>query len=159
MVTEHLTGERRTKKILQGPRYHLLVDSGFFFALFNPGDSRHSEALQKQELLDTLSVVIPWPILYETVNTKFAKTMSRSSEWLRQFKKICSKSKLLDDSPYRLSAFEKTLQQSEARQPISLVDSVMLLMLEDKNIRIGAILTFNDRDFTNICYSKGIKQL
>ena len=95
MVTEHLTGKGRTRKILRGPRYHLLVDSGFFFALFNPGDSRHSEALQ----------------------------------------------------------------QSETRQPISLVDSVMLLMLEDKNIRIGAILTFNDRDFTDICYSKGIEQL
>ncbi len=159
MVTEHLTGKRRTKKIPRGLRYHLLVDSGFFFALFDPSDSYHAEALQKQEWLDTLSVVIPWPILYETVNTRFARSMSRSSEWARQFKKICYKSELLDDSPYRLSAFEDTLQRSEARQPISLIDSVMLLMLEDKDVHIDAILTFNDRDFTSICYSKGIEQL
>lgn len=64
----------------------------------------------------------------------------------------------LDDSPYRLCALGDTFQRSEFRQPISLVDSVMFLMLEDNKLRIDAILTF-DHDFANICYSKGIRQL
>lgn len=158
MVTEHLTRKRRTKRIPpQSPKY-LLVDSGFFFALFDPRDFHHAKAVQKKKWLDILSVVIPWPVLYETVNTRFAENMSKKPERLQQFKKICRESELLDDSPYRLSARENTFQRSEFSQPISLVDSIMFLMLEDNNLRIDAILTF-DHDFANICYSKGVRQL
>lgn len=47
----------------------LLVDSGFFFALFDPRDQHHAAAREKQEWLETLAVIMPWPILYETINT------------------------------------------------------------------------------------------
>lgn len=51
----------------------LLVDSGFFFALFNPRDRYHADACEKQDWLEILSIVIPWPILYETINTRFVR--------------------------------------------------------------------------------------
>ena len=54
-------------------RESVLVDSGFFFALYNQRDSNHAEAIEKAEWLSDLAVVIPWPILYETVNTRFAR--------------------------------------------------------------------------------------
>lgn len=48
--------------------YRLLVDSGFFFALFNERDRYHADAVEKREWLEILSLVIPWPVLYETIN-------------------------------------------------------------------------------------------
>ena len=52
----------------------LLVDSGFFFALFEPRDQHHANARERQEWLEIASVVIPWPILYESL---FQKSPSR----------------------------------------------------------------------------------
>lgn len=54
---------------------YLLVDTGYFFALFDPGDQYHEEAVKKQEWLDELPIVLPWPILYETLNTRFVKIL------------------------------------------------------------------------------------
>ena len=51
----------------------LLVDTGFFIALFDPRDNHHIDACEKQEYLENLSIVIPWPILYETINTRLVK--------------------------------------------------------------------------------------
>ena len=80
----------------------LLVDSGFFFALFNPRDQYHADACEKQDWLEELSVVVPWPILYETVNTRFI----RRPATIVQFESIllAHDTVLLDDSPYRLEA-------------------------------------------------------
>ena len=54
----------------------LLVDSGFFFALFDPRDQHHAAARDKQEWLEMFSFVMPWPILYETINTTSIATCS-----------------------------------------------------------------------------------
>ena len=69
----------------------VLVDSGFFFPLFNPRDRYHADAVEKREWLEILSPVIPWPILYETINTRFARFES-----ILRGPHIA----LLNDSPY-----------------------------------------------------------
>ena len=42
---------------------------------------------------------------------------------------------------------------------MSLVDSVLCAILDDTNVRIDAMLTFNLRDFENIYRSRGIELL
>lgn len=136
----------------------VLVDSGFFFALFNPRDPHHADAVEKREWLEILSLVIPWPILYETLNTRLARrpaTIARFESILRD-----SHIELLNDSPYRLDAYEDALTRAKTqRNAMSLVDSVICAILDDPNVRIDAMLTFNLRDFANICHSKGIELL
>ena len=129
----------------------VLVDSGFFFALFNPRDRYHADAVEKREWLEILSPVIPWPILYETINTRFARLES-----ILRGPHI----ELLNDSPYRLDAYEHALTRAKTRRnAMSLVDSVLCAILDDTNVRIDAMLTFNLRDFENIHRSRGIELL
>ena len=136
----------------------VLVDSGFFFALFDPRDSHHDAAIEKQEWLELLSVVMPWPILYETINTRFVRrptTIARFETILRR-----PDTDLLDDSRYRYDAYEETLERAKRGYGArSLVDSVLCAVLADTNVQISAMLTFNDRDFAGLCASRDIELL
>lgn len=136
----------------------LLVDPGFFIALFDPRDQHHAAARDKQEWLEMLSVVMPWPILYETINTRFA----RRPEVIARFESImrAPETEFLDDSPYQLEAYEDTLARAKSQNnAMSLVDSVLCAVLGDTNVRISAMLTFNLRDFDHICRVQGVELL
>ena len=136
----------------------LLVDSGFFFALLDPRDQHHAAAREKQDWLEMLSIVMPWPILYETINTRF----TRRPGTIARFESIihAPETEFLDDGPYRLEAYEDTLAQAKAqRHAMSLVDSVLCAILADTNVRIDAMLTFNFRDFSPVCNRRGVELL
>lgn len=136
----------------------LLVDSGFFFALFNERDRNHDDARDKQEWLEILSIAMPWPILYETINTRFA----RRPHWIARFESIVRSpdTEFIDDAPYRLDAFEDVLARGKnQRDPMSLTDAILHSILADKRIRVDAMLTYNRRDFFRICSSKGVELL
>ncbi len=136
----------------------LLVDSGFFFALLDPRDQHHAAAREKQDWLEMLSIVMPWPILYETINTRF----TRRPGTIARFESIihAPETEFLDDGPYRLEAYEDTLTQAKAqRHAMSLVDSVLCAILADTNVRIDAMLTFNFRDFRPVCNLRGVELL
>lgn len=136
----------------------LLVDSGFFFALFDPRDQHHADACEKQDWLEELSVVVPWPILYETINTRFVRrpaTIVRFESILRARDTV-----LLDDSPYRFEAYEDVFARAKARRnAMSLVDAVLCAILADTNVHIDAMLTFNSIDFDGICREQGVELL
>ena len=143
----------------KGPQI-ILVDSAFFFALFHPKDRLHKEAIKKQDWLDEFRIIVPWPILYETVNSQFVK----SPETIHKFENIMRRrnTKLLDDSKYRKDAYEETL--SLAKQGYkqgygtrSLVDSMLHAIIADVNVRISAMLTFDHRDFGSICALRDIE--
>jgi predicted nucleic acid-binding protein len=55
-----------------------LVDTGFWIALFDPRDERHHFADENGDWLDLATVVMPWPVLYETLRTRFV----RRPEWV-----------------------------------------------------------------------------
>ncbi|MYF91732.1 MAG: hypothetical protein F4049_13390 [Gemmatimonadetes bacterium] len=136
----------------------LLVDSGFFFALFDPRDQHHGDAFKKQDWLEALSVVVPWPILYETINTRFI----RRPETIVRFESIlrAQDTVFIDDSPYRLDAYEDVLARAKTqRNAMSLVDAVLCAILADPNVRIDAMLTFNSSDFGYICNVQKVELL
>ena len=128
----------------------LLVDSSFFFALFNRRDQHHDDACKKQEWLENLTIVMPWPILYETINTRFV----RRPDIIARFESIirAPDTLFLDDNSYRLEAYKSTLSLAKSRRhTLSLVDAILCAILEDINVRIDAMLTFNSRDFSHTC--------
>ena len=135
----------------------LLVDSGFFFALYDERDPHHETALAKQEWLEAYNVVIPWPVLYETVNTRF----SRRRGVMSRFHVVAARqgTLLIDDSPYRQGAYGRVVQLPIHTAPVSLVDAVLLAVIEDVNVPIGAMLTFNLRDFGVVCPQNSIELL
>lgn len=121
----------------------LLVDTGFFFALYDERDDRHGDALEKQEWLGVLGVVMPWPVLYETMNIRFA----RRSDIMTRFHALVSSQNtlLVDDSSYRNRAYGRAVASSRRGKPVSLVDAILQAIIGDVNIPIAAMLTFNRR--------------
>ena len=133
----------------------LLVDSGFFFALFDARDQHHADAIAKQDWLEILSIAIPWPILYETINTRHA----RRPDWIARFENIVRSrdTEFIDDAPYRLDAFDEVMLRGKTqRHAMSLVDAVLHSILADPQVRVDAMLTFNLSDFAGICSAKRV---
>lgn len=146
-------------------RETLLVDSGFFIALLDPRDRYHAEAGKKEEWLELYSLIVPWPVLYETVNTRFTKQLTRRPANIARFENLVLRSEpetiRLDDSSYRQRAYADTL--ARAKEPrgstSSLVDSILHAIIEDPEVHIDAMLTFNLRDFGSVCQANRVELL
>jgi len=133
-----------------------LADAGLWYALFDPKDPYHEDAQEKAEYLDLLHVVIAWPILYETLHTRFV----RNTHALRRFENYLKKPDItyLDDAVYRDTALNLTIDLSLNRsRPLSLVDCVLRLILEDGNTKIDYLITFNPGDFADVCRTHRIR--
>ena len=52
---------------------NVVADTGYWFALFKQDDDHHDRALEIEKDIEHLNILIPWPTLYETINTKFVK--------------------------------------------------------------------------------------
>jgi len=135
---------------------YALADTGFWYAMFDRADQHHSKAKDKAEVLELFQIVLPWPTLYETLRTKFV----RNSAALGQFERFLKRPNVtyLDDAAFRDAAFELALESSLRRdRALSMVDCLIRLLLEDVNTRISYLLTFNERDFADVCRRKGIE--
>jgi hypothetical protein len=94
--------------------------------------------------------------LYETFNSRFAKNTLA----VRHFEKLLRQAHVvrLSDEPYRESALEVAIA-SVATRSFALVDVVIRLILDDINVRKHGLLTFNQRDFGDLCRRYQIEML
>lgn len=137
---------------------NIILDSCYWFALYNEKDQYHREAATISKHLDYHTLLIPWPSLYETVNTKFVK-----NKWSDYFKIFIEEKntviKLLHDDEYKSSAINSVFNQTKSSTKYSLVDLVIREMLLDVKLNIHAIVTFNSPDFEDICWEKNIEMI
>ena len=137
---------------------NIIVDSGFWFALYDSRDYYHHNANEIAEYLRLGNILIPYPTLYETINTRF----SRRVEWLSEFQNLINQNNviLIDDSEYKDDALNLTFDTNNFRNfSLSLVDMTIRLMLDDKNLNINYLISFNERDFIDICQRNFISLL
>ncbi len=128
-----------------------IVDSGFWIALLDQRDQYYEQAQRKADLLRALRYIVPWPVLYETLNTRLMRRPHLVATFARSFLK-CPNAYLLDDGPYRESALEATLSAGlSGKRGLSLVDNVLRAMLMDRKVRVNCIVTFNVGDFSDLC--------
>ncbi|KAA6350554.1 hypothetical protein EZS27_002037 [termite gut metagenome] len=131
----------------------ILVDTGFWIALFEERDSHHGQAVDAFEYLknDNIVMMIPFPTLYETLKTRF----TRNKINLRAFDIILKRLfiQYVEDNKYKEEALELTLTQMKT---YSMVDNVIRLMLADETLKVNYLLTFNRSDFDDICTKRNI---
>src|SRR5947209_6988308 len=124
----------------------VLVDTGVWYAIFDARDERSAEGARKAELIEMLQVVVPWPTMYETLRTRFVKNkpaLGRFERFLKGRQVV-----YLDDAGYRDEAFELSFEWSLRRKrPISMVDWIIRLVIDDVNVRLAYLATFNANDF------------
>jgi predicted nucleic acid-binding protein len=136
----------------------VLVDTGFWIALLDPRDQHHPEAVGKEEWLEEATIIVPWPVVYETVRTRLVRRPLLMSLFDRHLKR--PDVFFLDDSEHRDEAYGLSLEYSvHLRRPISMVDMLCRMLIEDVNIRIDAVLTTNPNDFRDVCSSSGVTLL
>lgn len=137
---------------------NLLIDTCFWFALFNATDSDHKNAIKLMDYLEIGNILIPYPTLYETVNTKFCE----NKNWVNEFEKTLENRNinLIDDVEYKENALSITFDSAiKKNRPLSLVDTIIRLMLEDINLKVDYLISFNIADFSDICKKRNIEIL
>jgi len=135
-----------------------LVDTGFWIALFDAKEPLHRQAIEHEDLLELLTVIVPWPTVYETMRTRFVKR----TQWLMAFDRLLKRpnAEFIDDRPYRDEAYALTVDYSTRfGRPISMVDMLCRLLIADATIRVDYMLTTNARDFRDVCISRRVRLL
>ncbi|MBF0606934.1 MAG: hypothetical protein SFH39_15965 [Candidatus Magnetobacterium sp. LHC-1] len=132
----------------------MIVDSCVWFALFNKSDGNHKKALDILKSIYNHNILCPWPILFETLNTRFVKDKVH----LNKFTSMLKYFTLIDDHRYREQALKATLYNAlEGKRYISLVDMVIRHVLSDKKAyTINYLATFNIDDFIDVCEERKI---
>lgn len=137
---------------------YALADTGVWYGVFDNKDQWYQEAAGKAEYFDHVKLVIPWPTLYETLRTSFVKN-DRALQRFELFLKS-SNALFLDDANYRDKAFDLSLDSSlRRRRPLSMVDCLLRLVIDDPNVKIDYLLTFNPRDFIDACHKNRVEIL
>ena len=87
--------------------------------------------------------------MFETLSTRICKYPHR----IKQFKDETEKPyfSFIDDAKYKNKAFEDLILHSSKNRSISLADSVLRLMILDKKLKIDYLLTYNIKDFHDVC--------
>lgn len=110
----------------------------------------YSKALKIIDDLENNEVIIPWPTLYEFVNTQLA----RRKENLFAFQQFLLKPNIrkISDEEYKEAALQKVFELNVSREvSISLIDEVLRLMILDSSLSIDYLVTFNKSDFEYPC--------
>jgi hypothetical protein len=97
-------------------------------------------------------------MLYETMGTKLV----RQQRWIKSFESRLSRSntRLIDDAPYRNQALQATFWEARrGKRAISLCDMWIRLLIEDTDVRVHALLTFNVKDFHDVCRKRDVEIL
>lgn len=133
---------------------NILIDTCFWYAFFDASDEHYDKAQKMADYLKSGILVLPFPVLYETLDTRFCNR----KEWVILFNEIINRNTttLVPDDNYREKALRNTFFTND-RRPMSLVDMTIRFMLEDVNLNLNALITFNKKDFIDICHSKRIE--
>jgi predicted nucleic acid-binding protein len=134
---------------------NILIDTGYWIALFNERDRHHTTARVLEDDLSIHTLLIPWPTLFECVDTRFAR---RKDSAIR-FKQLLLRPRtaLVDDSPYRHKSLHFVLE--ETNHTFSLTDHIIRSMIQDVQLSIDAFVGFNPGDFYDVCAARGVDML
>lgn len=135
---------------------NIIADTGFWFALYEPRDRYFKNANQIFDYIVNSNLFIPWPTLYETMNTRFVK----HKEYMHSFELFINKPNiiLVNDEEYRDKSVKMAFEMAGiGKRPMSLVDIIIREMLSDSSYKIDFLLTFNNADFYDICKKRKVE--
>jgi predicted nucleic acid-binding protein len=138
----------------------ICVDSGFLLGLYDERDQCHARAneLFLAYFNNTVNrLLVPWPVLYETISTRMVRRKKDLALFERDWRMLAGRRQLilLDDGPYRQAAIEECFYEVRGRRrglrPLSLTDRVIRSILGETRVRVDVLITFNAADFADVC--------
>ncbi len=146
---------------------NFIADTGYLIALYDPSDDNRnvwSARASFRELFEETenSLLLAWPVLYETLNTRLSKRMDVVTRIEDGWRKLRSNNQLdfIDDQPFRdisLAEWQNELARKGHYRPLSLVDRVLRNAIMSPSSKIHVLLTFNRRDFEDICRKRDVE--
>ncbi len=138
---------------------YILTDTCYWLGLVDNRDQHHKKSLDINDLIkDNYTIVFPFPCFYEIIRTKFVKDKLKLSALENHLKS--SKIEYVDDAEYKDKALSKVYELNKKSYiSHSLTDAVIREMLGDINLRIGYLVTYNVKDFYDICSKRNIEIL
>lgn len=141
--------------------YYIIIDTGFWIAYLFPQENPQLsiEANKMFTDLENQTIVIPYPTLYEFINSKLSRKKNAASRDL--FERIIKTKKIefISDESYKNMALDNFFIKSKAEiSDISLVDEIIKLIIKDPTHRIDYIATF-DEVLKNYALSNGVYSL
>lgn len=105
-----------------------------------------------------MTAIIPWPITYETMSSKFAKNRLAMQGFEKQLKS--PRIQFLDDVSYRESALKHALDSSLRQQrPLTLTDCLLRVVIDEPGPGLKYLATYNVKDFSGVCLRNKIEIL
>lgn len=139
------------------PFKNILTDTGFWIAYFEERDEHHKVAQELSSVIFDCNIIIPFPSVYEFLNTRFSRRSKQVNELEFLFRKL--NIVYVYDDAYRTELIQKFIRINKGNRTISAVDMVINQILEDVNIKIDCIVTFNEKDFFHSCKKRNIEIL
>lgn len=140
----------------------ICTDACFLIALYDEKDRFHDKALEcftNYIEKGPNGLLIPWPVMYESISTRMARAPRRMDLINRHLKILRTTGKLdfIDDAHYREAALKNCFPDiaTRIRRPLSLVDVVIRGILSTKRVQTHALATFNYPDFVDVCKKYG----
>lgn len=123
----------------------IILDTCYWIALFNPEKEKDKQKIVEfvSELIDEnhYEILIPFPTLYEFLNSKLSRKKNVNIETELAKPKYVK----VYDNKYRDKALNNFLHQiSTSNYDVSLVDEVIKEMIEDVKLRTDIIVTFDE---------------
>ncbi len=136
----------------------ILLDTGVWYAFYTKSDQYYLEAQKLKEKIQFHRILLPWPICYEVLRTKFVK----QEQHIIQFKNDLEKFNIeyLSDIPYREQALKELFSgfsKNYKHENLSLVDILINKVILDKQKRIFWFATTNVKDFEDSCRRRRIE--
>jgi len=135
----------------------IIADTGFWIGYFEQRDQYHDEAVIISEDIFPHTIICPFPSLYEYLNTRFAK----NNKYILEYEKLVNKLNMeyIYDNDYRENIIYDFISYNKKSGQLSLVDIIINKMIEDVNIKIDSMVTFNKKDFYRACKKRNIELL
>ena len=135
---------------------NILLDTGFWFALYEQENPNYNEANTIAYLIETNNIILPSPTIYDSIYTRFAK----NREYLNAFDGFIKKSnvRFINDDEYKEKTLRKEFEYAKiGKRPNNLVDIILREIITDDSIKIDYLFTFNSDYFIDICKKRGIE--
>lgn len=141
------------------------ADTGFLIALYGEQGQQHDRASAWFEQLFARPghQLLPWPALYEAINTRLVRdprqleVMERDWTLLRRN----GRPDYLNDERYREDAlaevFTETRRPRRSYRRLSLADRVIRALLADVALSVDVLLTNDESAFHEICRLRGLE--
>lgn len=137
---------------------YVITDTCYWLGLVDPTDEHHEKSIVIEDLIKDNHIVFPFPCFYEIIRTKFVKNKKRLTEFENLLKR--SNIQYIDDTKYKDVALNKVYElNKQSFISHSLTDAVIREMLSDIDLRLDYLVTYNVKDFYDVCLKRNIQIL